>query len=137
MDYTCPLCGTYEGPVESVQAHISSKSDEAHAGKVGTDVMMNPDRRGMSQSGQQNDRQGMAQNGQQSDRPGKAQGKQGELPSVECSNCEREVKYPELMPRKAKCPGCGGNIYKKSMFKEVEKQADEPGNDETKGTKKV
>lgn len=125
MDYTCPLCGDYEGSAASVQAHISSKNDEAHKGKVGPDVMKNPDR------------QGMPQNGQQNDRPGKAEGKKGDLPSIECSGCGREVKYPELMPYKATCPDCGREIRKRSAFEETEKQADEPGNDETKGKKTV
>jgi len=125
MDYTCPLCGEFSGTVGSVQAHISSKNDEAHKGKVGRDVMTNPDRQGAPQSGQQ------------SDRPGKAQGKQGELPPIECSNCEREVKYPELMPYKADCPDCGRTIRKRDAFEETEKQADEPGNDETKGKETV
>jgi predicted RNA-binding Zn-ribbon protein involved in translation (DUF1610 family) len=133
MDYTCPLCGTYEGSVESVQAHISSKNDEAHKGRVGRDVMKDPDRQGTPQSGQQE----TPQSGQQSDRPGMAQGKEGELPPIECSGCGREVKYPELMPYKAKCPGCGQKIRKRDAFEETEKQADEPGNDETKGKETV
>jgi predicted RNA-binding Zn-ribbon protein involved in translation (DUF1610 family) len=83
------------------------------------------------------DRQGMPQNGQQSDRPGKAEGKKGDLPPIECSDCGREVKYPELMPYKATCPDCGRVIRKRSAFEETEKQADEPGNDETKGKKPV
>ena len=128
MDFTCPLCGDYEGSAASVQAHISSKNDEAHRGKVGTDVMKNPDRQGMPQNGQQTG---------QKDRPGKAEGKQGELPPVECSGCGRDVKYPELMPYKATCPECGNQMRKRSAFEEIEAQADEVGNDETKGSKAV
>lgn len=125
MDYTCPLCGDYEGSAASVQAHISSKSDKAHKGKVGEDVIKNPDQ------------QGTPRDGQQRDRPGKAEGKEGELPPVECKNCGREVKYPELMPYKATCPDCGKEIRKRDAFEETEKQADEPGNDETKGKETV
>lgn len=124
MDYTCPLCGDFEGSAESVQAHISSKNDEAHKGQVGKGLLTEL----KQQSGQ---------NQQKKDRPGKAEGEQGELPSVECSRCEREVKYPELMPQTAKCPGCGKKMYKSSAFSQTEKQADEPGNDETKGKKTV
>lgn len=137
MDYTCPLCGSYEGPVESVQAHISSKNDEAHAGKAGRDVVTNPDRQGTPQNSQQNARPEKARNGQQNDRPGKAYGKEGELPPIECSTCGREVKYPELMPYKATCAGCGNTIRKRDAFEETEKQADEPGNDETRGKETV
>ena len=99
MDFTCPLCGDYEGSAASVQAHISSKNDEAHRGKVGTDVMKNPDRQGMPQNGQQTG---------QKDRPGKAT-----------------------------CPECGNQMRKRSAFEEIEAQADEVGNDETKGSKAV
>jgi len=31
---TCPLCD-YEGPSRSVEAHISGKADDAHAGRIG------------------------------------------------------------------------------------------------------
>lgn len=123
MDYTCPLCGDYEGSAESVQAHISSKNDPAHRGKVGPDVMKNPDR------------EEMPQNSGQKARPGKSEGRAGELPPIQCSGCGREVKYPDLMPYKATCPECGRTIRKRSAFEETEKQADEPGNDETKGVK--
>lgn len=37
MTVECPWCD-YEGVVESVEAHISSKTDDAHAGRVGYDL---------------------------------------------------------------------------------------------------
>jgi len=125
MDYTCPLCGEFRGTVPEVQAHISSKKDKPHKGKAGNSVLKGPERQ----------QAGSAAGSK--DRAGKAQGKQGELPSVECSGCGREVKYPELMPSKASCPGCGKRMYKSSAFTQTEEQADEPGNDETKGKKTV
>lgn len=126
MDYTCPLCGEFKGTLPEVQAHISSKKDKPHKGKAGNSVLKG------SQNGQQ-----AGQNRQKKDRPGKAQGKQGDLPTVKCSKCDREVKYPELMPSQASCPGCGKRMYKGSAFTQTEEQADEPGNDETKGKKTV
>lgn len=36
-EVTCPLCDEYEGPPESVEAHISGKKDETHWGERGTD----------------------------------------------------------------------------------------------------
>jgi len=33
----CPLCEEYSGTEESVEAHISSKSDEDHQGEIGKD----------------------------------------------------------------------------------------------------
>jgi len=33
----CPLCEEYSGSEESVEAHISSKSDEDHQGEIGKD----------------------------------------------------------------------------------------------------
>lgn len=35
MASRCPLCDEYEGKPESVEAHISAKTDEAHRGEVG------------------------------------------------------------------------------------------------------
>lgn len=32
---TCPLCGDYTGPPESVESHISAMTDEAHQGEAG------------------------------------------------------------------------------------------------------
>jgi hypothetical protein len=32
---TCPLCGEYEGEPASVEAHISSRTDDLHSGSVG------------------------------------------------------------------------------------------------------
>mgnify|MGYP006281125595 FL=1 len=68
-------------------------------------------------------------------RPGRAQGETDELPDVECDKCGYEVKYPELMPYKAKCPECGHKMRLKKIWEEAERQANEPGNDETKGKK--
>jgi predicted RNA-binding Zn-ribbon protein involved in translation (DUF1610 family) len=126
MDYTCPLCGEFDGSLEEVQAHISSKKDKAHKLKAGREVLSQPPRG--HQSGQ---------NGQQEERAGQAEGKQTELPAVACEGCGRRVKYPELMPYKMSCPECGRTMRKKKAAKETEKQADEPGNDETQGVKKT
>ena len=125
MDYTCPLCGEFKGTIPEVQAHISSKKDKPHKGKAGNSVLKGPER---PQAGQETGSKG---------RPGKAQGKQGDLPPVECEKCGRPVKYPELMPHKKSCPDCGKRLSKMKLATQMEEQADEPGNDETKGVKKI
>mgnify|MGYP002760910291 CR=1 FL=1 len=128
MELICPLCGEYTGSASGVQAHISSKNDQAHKGKQGKDVIVNPAQPELQSGGKPTDEKDKT-------RPGKAQGDTDELPNVECGECGREVKYPELMPYKASCPDCGFEMRQKRVFEETERQADEPGNDETKGAK--
>ena len=148
MKLTCPLCGDYEGTHQQVQAHISSKNDDAHKGKVGHNVLVAPEgqQQGRQQpqapqgpNGQQNGAQA-GQNGQQDGRkkrPGRARGKEGELPDVQCKNCGRAVKYPEMMPYKMSCPECGRTMRKKKAAKQIEEKADEKGKDETVDTAEV
>jgi len=131
MDLKCPLCGKFSGKPSEVQAHISSKNDQAHRGKEGKDVIVNPDDQ-KQQEGAAGKRSESEKNKQ---RPGRAKGEKDERPDVECDNCGRPVKYPEMMPYKASCPECGHKMRLKEVWEEVERQADEPGNDETKGAK--
>jgi len=35
--FSCPLCHDFTGPIGSVEAHITGKSDNAHRGVVGKD----------------------------------------------------------------------------------------------------
>jgi hypothetical protein len=42
-DTTCPLCEEFEGPMSSVQAHISGSTDSDHSGRIGKDVMSESD----------------------------------------------------------------------------------------------
>lgn len=131
MELSCPLCGKFSGNASEVQAHISSKNDQAHKGKQGKDVIVNPDQPKPPESGKKSE----SKNGNDKERPGEAQGEKDERPDVECEKCGRKVKYPELMPYKASCPECGHKMRQKDVWEEVERQADEPGNDETKGVK--
>lgn len=36
----CPICDEYHGKPESVEGHITGKSDEAHRGKIGKDYRL-------------------------------------------------------------------------------------------------
>jgi hypothetical protein len=131
MDLKCPLCGKFSGTASEVQAHISSKNDKNHKGKRGKDVIVNPadpEQKAVT-SGDRPESE------KDKKRPGNAQGEKDERPDVECENCGRLVKYPEMMPYKADCPGCSRTMYLSNVWEEVERQADEPGNDETKGAK--
>jgi len=117
----CPLCD-YSGTEREVKAHISGSQDAAHSGFAGSDFRGYFGRDGNGQQhGPENGTDGASGNG--------AAAGNG-LPEVRCGNCQREVKYPELMPFKATCPGCGRKIREREAFEALEKKADERGKDE-------
>lgn len=136
----CPLCD-YEGTEREVKAHISGKSDSAHKGFVGDDfegyfaARRNGDS-GVDGSSQNTD--GKKSGSKSTDsltegdrgRGGKRRVKSNGLPEVRCGSCGREVKYPEMMPFKATCPGCGTQMREREAFEKLEEKADEPGKDE-------
>lgn len=118
MNVTCPLCGEFDGTVPEVQAHISGKSDKPHQGKAGDDVLKNPAK-------------AMEVQGEKADRPGpETTGTALDVPKVACKKCGREVAYPELMPYKMTCPGCGKEMRKRKAAEEMEEKADEKGKNE-------
>lgn len=132
----CPLCD-YSGTKREVQAHISGKRDSAHRGFSGADFEGYFGGRGTGENGQgksqtadksgnESKDTGSHENG--SSRPSSPSG--NGLPEVRCKKCGREVKYPELMPYKATCPGCGRTIKERDAFEKLEKKADERGKDE-------
>lgn len=159
MAVKCPLCGEYEGSPQQVQAHISSKKDALHEGRYGREFedelnrQANGQQAGQErQSASKSQSKGTAQNtgqntptgaggqatGQQAPhRGGRAKGTTVDLPNIECKECGRQVKYPELMTYKATCPGCGHTIRKREAFEELEEQADEKGKDELAEAKQV
>jgi predicted RNA-binding Zn-ribbon protein involved in translation (DUF1610 family) len=120
MEVKCPLCGEFEGPAKSVQAHISRSTDEAHQGVTGGEVLNNPG------------------SGEPDSRPGaETQGTALDVPKVACAECGRKVKYPEMMPYKMTCPECGREMRKREAAEELEKKADEKGKDETVDTQEA
>lgn len=123
MEAICPICKDYEGSPREVEAHISGMQDEAHKGRTGREFEKQI-------TGQQDG------NGGKNSRSAKTRGRV-DLPNIECQNCRREVKYPELMPYKATCPECGRTIRKRAAFERVEEQADEDGKDELAEPKEV
>lgn len=153
MQATCPLCGEYEGSPQQVQAHISSKKDAEHKGRYGREFedKLNP-QAGSQQKGQQQGEtavqktqgsspsketqstqagQQSPQTGQQAPpRGGRARGTTVDMPDIECEKCGRKVKYPEMMPYKASCAGCGKEIRKREAFEKIEEKADEKGKNE-------
>lgn len=139
----CPLCGDYEGSPQQVQAHISSKNDDAHKGKTGREVLNNQQNGQQSgqQSGQQNGQQRVrppSQDSQQTARPGReTRGTALDVPKIACKNCGRKVAYPELMPYKMTCPGCDRTMKKRDAAEAMEEKADEKGKDETVETVEV
>lgn len=162
----CPLCGEYEGSPQQVQAHISSKKDDAHAGRYGREFegelgvgeggqkgAESPQKADGGQpgesapeskkGGQQSQESGQKakQSGSMAvsapGRGGRSVGTTVDLPELRCGECGRKVKYPELMTFKATCPGCGREIRKREAFEELEKQADEKGKDELAESKEV
>lgn len=125
MQVTCPLCGEFDGSTSEVQAHISSKKDADHAGQVGEDVLKDPEK-------------AMEVQGEKTARPGKeTQGTALDVPELACKNCDRKVKYPELMPYKMTCPECGRTMQKRKAAEKMEEKADEKGKDETVETVKA
>ena len=119
MELTCPLCGEFNGTVPEVQAHISSKKDPDHAKAVGDDVLKDPEK-------------AMDVQGEKVARPGEeTRGTALDVPKLACKNCERPVKYPELMPFKMTCPGCGREMRMRKAAERMEEKADEKGKDET------
>lgn len=119
MNVTCPLCGEFDGTVSEVQAHISSKKDKPHEGKVGNSVLKDPAKAEEIQ-------------GETVERPGKeTQGTALDVPKIKCKGCGRPVKYPEMMPYKMTCPDCGREMRKRNAAEKIEKKADEKGKDET------
>ena len=116
---TCPLCGEFDGSTSEVQAHISAKQDGEHSGWEGHDVLKDPEK-------------AMDVQGEKASRPGKeTEGTALDVPGIACKECERPVKYPELMPYKMTCPGCGRTMRKRAAAEKMEEKADEPGKDET------
>jgi hypothetical protein len=159
---TCPICGDYEGSSQQVQAHISAKQDGSHKGKTGREyaaqiegggngetiqlggpesgesIRTGNGRNGNIQSGQKKGQQGRqaSQNGQP--RPGpETRGTSQDVPQIACEKCERKVAYPELMPYKMTCPGCGRKLELRDAAEAMEKKADEKGKDETVETLEV
>lgn len=126
----CPLCD-YSGTVREVQAHISGKSDPAHKGYSGKDFKRQiQDQKKEASDGSEGGSQGKKENGAEN-------GKANDLPEVKCRHCGRVVRYPEMMPYKATCPGCQREIRKRQAFERLEEQADERGKDETAEPKEV
>lgn len=142
MSVTCPHCKEYEGSGSEVQAHIMSKKDSDHKGKTGSRVleMQSGGRGDRGQAGSGNGKKagpgdgngGKSGSGSAGDQPrgGRAAGRTGDVPEVKCQNCGRRVKYPELMPYKASCPGCDSQIRAREAFERLEKKADEKGKNE-------
>jgi len=144
----CPLCD-YEGTGREVNAHISGKSDRTHKGFVGEDfegyfedLQTNVELDPSSANGEEgNQTQPSKTDGKNRSQPSKTEGKnrskENGLPEVRCSSCGREVQYPEMMPYKATCPGCGEEMRERDAFEQLEKKADERGKDELAETAKV
>jgi len=127
----CPLCD-YEGTEKQVKAHISGKSDPVHKGFVGDDFEgYFADRRGDSQKETVDEDSTNSLTAKPTDSlTDRDREKENGLPEVRCKSCGRCVKYPELMPYKATCPGCDEEIREREAFETLEKRADEIGKDE-------
>ena len=137
----CPLCD-YSGTVREVKGHISGKADPAHQGFTGRDFTGYFENDGKTSGGSRavtpekgkNGSNGAGNGGSNGNKSNSSNGKNtatgNGLPKVQCKKCGREVKYPELMPYKATCPECGRGLREREAFEELEKKADERGNDE-------
>jgi predicted Zn-ribbon and HTH transcriptional regulator len=131
------LCD-YSGSVREVQAHISGSRDDIHSGLSGADFNgyfgKNSDGKEIekriksTENGNGSSEESGSENGETESQSRNVNG--NGLPEVRCKNCGREVKYPELMPYKARCPSCNKMIRERDAFENLEEKADERGKDE-------